>query len=193
VPTSIVTRVTSLANELSCSTMVLTVLLRSSISPSTSTSTILLRSPAATALVTLEIERTCFVRLLAMTLTFLVRSAHVPCTPGTVACPPKMARVPTSIAMRVTSEENDESCCTIVLTVSLSSSISPRTSTSTIWLRSPAATALVTFEMDRTWFVRLLAMVYQLISSISVNAANGRTLTLLVNSAHVPCTPYTVA
>jgi hypothetical protein len=108
------------------------------------------------------------------TFTLFVRSAHVPWTPGTIASPPNIPYVPTSMATRVASDENDESCCTIVLTASFSSSISPRTSTSTIWLRSPAATAFVTFEIARTWLVRLLDIVCVLVSSRSAPQKSSR-------------------
>ena len=57
--------------------------------------------------------------------------------------------------------------------VFLSSSTSPRTSTVIFCERSPFATAVVTFAMLRTWFVRL----------------DARTLTLSVRSFHVPLTP----
>src|SRR6185437_4947063 len=80
-------------------------------------------------------------------------------------------------ATRVTSPANDESWSTIVLMVSLSSRISPRASTRIFWLRSPLATAVVTWAIDRTWTVRLAAM----------------TLTLSVRSFQVPDTPCTSA
>ena len=85
-----------------------------------------------------------------MRFTESVRSFHVPATPGTAAWPPRMPSVPTSRATRVTSPANALSCSTIVLMVSLSSSISPRTSTVTFFERSPIATAVVTFAMLRT-------------------------------------------
>ena len=65
----------------------------------------------------------------AMALTESVRSFHVPATPGTTACTPSRPSVPTSRATRVTSDANERSCSTIVLMVSLSCRISPRTST----------------------------------------------------------------
>ena len=61
------------------------------------------------------------------------------------------ASVPTSRATRVTSEANERSCSTIVLMVSLSCRISPRTSTVIFLDRSPLATAMVTSAMLRTW------------------------------------------
>ena len=116
--------------------MLLTVSFKSSISPWTSTLTCLLRSPSATALVTSEMERTWLVRLEAifcrssrtrrvrrvnetskLTLTFLVKSAQVPCTPSTLAWPPSIPWVPTSKATRVTSEAKAESWSTMELTV----------------------------------------------------------------------------
>ena len=57
------------------------------------------------------------------------RSFQVPATPFTSAWPPSLPSVPTSRATRVTSAANDESWSTIVLMVSLSSRISPLTST----------------------------------------------------------------
>ena len=80
-PTSRATRVTSAANELSWSTIVLTVFLSSRISPFTSTVIFLERSPLATALVTSAMLRTWPVRLPAMKLTLSVRSFQVPATP----------------------------------------------------------------------------------------------------------------
>ena len=173
VPTSRATRVTSEANEPSWSTMVLTVFFSSRISPLTSTVTFFDRSPLATALVTSAMLRTWPVRLPAMELTLSVRSFQVPATPRTSACPPSLPSVPTSRATRVTSEANEPSWSTIVLTVFFSSRISPLTSTVTFFDRSPLATALVTSAMLRTWPVRLPAM----------------ELTLSVRSFQVPATP----
>src|SRR5712692_8526790 len=65
----------------------------------------------------------------------------------------------------------------MMLTVFLSSRISRLTSTVIFFDRSPAATALVTSAMLRTWLVRLLAM----------------KLTLSVRSFHVPATSRTSA
>src|SRR6266542_2543083 len=177
VPTSRATRVTSAAKERSWSTMVLIVFLSSRISPLTSTVIFLERSPRATAVVTSAILRTWLVRLLAMKLTLSVRSFQVPATPRTCAWPPSLPSVPTSRATRVTSEAKELSWSTSVLTVFLSSRISPLTSTVIFFERSPAATALVTSAMFRTWLVRLLAM----------------KLTLSVRSFHVPATSRTSA
>ncbi len=44
-----------------------------------------------------------------MTFTESVRSRHTPDTPFTVACPPRLPSVPTSLATRVTSSANDDS------------------------------------------------------------------------------------
>ena len=60
-----------------------------------------------------------------------------------------------------------------MLTVSLSSRISPRTSTVIFFDRSPVATAVVTSAMLRTWLVRFAAMPF----------------TESVRSFHVPDTP----
>ena len=177
VPTSRATRVTSAANERSWSTIVLTVFLSSSTSPFTSTVILRERSPAATAFVTSAMLRTCEVRLPAMKFTDSVRSFQVPATPCTSAWPPSFPSVPTSLATRVTSAAKDRSVSTIVLIVDLSSSTSPFTSTVILRERSPAATALVTSAMFRTWEVRLPAMKF----------------TFSVRSFHVPATPCTSA
>ena len=79
-----------------------------------------------------------------MKLTLSVRSFQVPETPATSAWPPSLPSVPTSRATRVTSDANEESWSTIVLIVSLSSRISPCTSTVIFLERSPLATAVVT-------------------------------------------------
>ena len=177
VPTSRATRVTSPANALSWSTIVLMVSLSSRISPFTSTVILRDKSPRATAVVTSAMLRTCAVRLPAMALTESVRSFQVPATPGTTACPPSLPSVPTSRATRVTSEANERNWSTIVLMASLSCRISPRTSTVILRDRSPLATAVATSAMLRTWPVRLLAM----------------ELTESVRSFQVPATPGTCA
>ena len=155
VPTSRATRVTSPANALSWSTIVLMVSLSCRISPLTLTVIFFDRSPLAMAVATSAMLRTCAVRLLAMKLTLSVRSFHVPATPGTCAWPPSLPSVPTSRATRVTSEAKALSWSTIVLMVFFSSRISPRTSTVILRDRSPRATAVVTSAMLRTWSVRL--------------------------------------
>ena len=177
VPTSRATRVTSAAKERSWSTMVLMVFLSSRISPLTSTSIFFDRSPLATAVVTSAMLRTWAVRLPAIEFTLSVRSRQVPATPFTSAWPPSLPSVPTSRAMRVTSSAKDDSWSTMVLTVFFSSRISPLTSTVIFFDRSPAATALVTSAMLRTWLVRLLAI----------------ELTESVRSFQVPATPCTSA
>ena len=103
-PTSRATRVTSDANALSWSTIVLIVPLSSRISPRTSTVIFFERSPLATAVVTSAMLRTWFVRLPAIVLTESVRSFQVPPTPFTTAWPPSRPSEPTSRATRVTSE-----------------------------------------------------------------------------------------
>ena len=112
-----------------------------------------------------------------MKFTESVRSRQVPPTPGTRACPPSRPSVPTSRATRVTSSANADSSSTIVLMVFFSSRISPRASTVIFWLRSPLATAVVTWAMLRTWPVRLPAMKF----------------TESVRSRQVPPTPGTRA
>ena len=160
VPTSRATRVTSAAKAESWSTIVLIVSLSSSTSPATSTVIFFERSPFATAVVTAAMFRTCEVRLPASVLTLSVRSFQTPETPSTWAWPPRRPSVPTSRATRVTSAANERSWSTIVLTVSFTSSTSPRTSTVIFFERSPFATAVVTSAMFRTWSERLSASVF---------------------------------
>ena len=112
-----------------------------------------------------------------MALTESVRSFHVPATPGTCAWPPSLPSVPTSRATRVTSAAKPFSWSTIVLTVSFTCRISPRTSTVILRDRSPRATAVVTSAMLRTCEVRFVAIA----------------LTESVRSFHVPATPGTTA
>ena len=150
VPTSRATRVTSSANADRVSTIVLITPASAATSPFASTVIFCDRSPRATAVATWVIERTCAVRLSAMTLTLSVRSSQVPETPRTRARPPRMPSVPTSRATRVTSSANAESWSTIVLMVSFSSRISPRASTRIFCDRSPLATAVATCAMERT-------------------------------------------
>ncbi len=135
------------------------------------------RSPWATAVATWAMLRTCAVRLPAIRFTESVRSFQVPATPGTCACPPSRPSLPTSRATRVTSDANADSWSTIVLIVVFSSSISPRTSTVILRLRSPRATPAATEEMSRTWAVRLPAIRF----------------TESVRSFQVPATPGTCA
>ena len=149
----------------------------SRISPFTSTVILRDRSPRATAVVTSAMLRTWVVRLAASRLTLSVRSFQVPATPGTTAWPPSRPSVPTSRATRVTSAAKERSCSTMVLSVSLSSRISPRTSTVIFFDRSPLAMAVATSAMLRTWAVRFDAM----------------KLTLSVRSFQVPATPGTCA
>ena len=158
VPTSRATRVTSPANALSWSTIVLMVFFSSRISPFTSTVILRDKSPRATAVVTSAMLRTWPVRLPAIELTESVKSFHVPATPGTLAWPPKRPSVPTSRATRVTSPANALSWSTIVLMVSFSSRISPLTFTVIFFDKSPLAMAVDTSAMLRTWPVRLLAI-----------------------------------
>src|SRR5688500_341480 len=95
--------------------------------------------------------RTCEVRYDAIEVTDSVKSFHVPATPCTSAWPPNLPSLPTSRATRVTSAANDDNWSTIVLIVFLSSEISPLTSTVIFFDRSPAATAVVTSAILRTW------------------------------------------
>ena len=116
----------------------------SATSPLASTVIFFERSPFATAVVTSAMFRTWSVRLSASVFTFSVSPRHVPETPSTCAWPPSLPSVPTSRATRVTSAAKAESWSTIVLIVSLSSRISPLTSTVIFFERSPFATAVVT-------------------------------------------------
>ncbi len=156
-------------------TIRLTLSLSSATSPLASTVMERVRSPRATPLATSAIARTWVVRLVASSLTLSVSRFQVPETPATSAWPPSRPSLPTSRATRVTSEENEESVSTIVLMVVLSSRISPRASTSIFLVRSPCATAVVTWAMLRTWKVRFDAM----------------PLTLSVRSFQTPLTPPT--
>ncbi len=129
--------------------MTLMVSLSCKISPRTSTVIFLDKSPLATAVVTSAMLRTCEVRLPAIELTESVKSFQVPATPFTWAWPPSFPSVPTSRATRVTSDENDESCSTIVLAVVAARrywplSGWPSTSSAMVCDRSPLATAPIT-------------------------------------------------
>src|SRR6478735_8008037 len=147
------------------------------ISPFTSTVILRERSPVAMAVATSAMLRTWPVRFVPIELTLSVRYFHVPATPGTTAWPPSLPSVPTSRATRLTSDANALSWSTIVLMVSLSSRISPLTSTVILRERSPRATAVVTPAMFRTCAVRFDAIA----------------LTESVRSFHVPATPGTTA
>jgi hypothetical protein len=177
VPTSRATRATSLAKAFSWSTMVLMVFFSSRISPFTSTVIFRLRSPRATAVVTSAMFRTWAVRLPAMKFTLSVSAFQVPATPGTCAWPPRRPSVPTSRATRVTSPAKAFSWSTMVLMVSFSWRISPRTSTVIFRDRSPPAMAVATSAMFRTWPVRFAAIEF----------------TESVRSFQVPPTPGTSA
>ena len=129
--------------------MTLMVFFSSRISPFTSTVIFLERSPEATAVVTSAMLRTWPVRLVAIALTLSVRSFQVPATPFTLAWPPSLPSVPTSRATRVTSEANEASCSTIVLTILPMRRNSPRSGRPSISTvidcdRSPLATAPMT-------------------------------------------------
>ncbi len=82
--------------------------------------------------------------------------------------------MPTSRATRVTSAAKAFSWSTIVLMVSFSCQISPRTSTVILRDRSPLAMAVATSAMLRTWPVRLLAIEFTLsVRSFQVPPAPG--------------------
>ena len=177
-PTSRATRVTSEAKERSWSTITLMVSFSCRISPRTSTVIFLDRSPLATAVVTSAMLRTCEVRLPAIELTESVKSFQVPATPFTCAWPPSLPSVPTSRATRVTSDENEDSCSTMVLAVIAARrywplSGWPSTSRAMVWDRSPFATAPIT---------RAISVVGRTRSSI-------RVLTELIMVLQPPTTP----
>ncbi len=164
VPTSLPTRVTSPAKERSCATIVLTVFFSSAISPCAGTVISWSKSPWETAVVTSAMLRTWEARSPASALTLSVSSRHVPDTPSTLAWPPSLPSVPTSLATRVTSEANELSWSTIALTDSPTLANSPCTGTPSIvssifWSRSPTATAAMT---------RTASLVGRTRSSISV-------------------------
>ena len=106
-----------------------------------------------------------------------MRSFHTPPTPFTVACPPNFPSLPTSLATRVTSAENEFNWSTIVLMVFFNSRISPCTSTVIFFDKSPFATAVVTSAIFLTCAVRLPAIWF----------------TESVRSFHTPATPFTFA
>ena len=177
VPTSRATRVTSSAKLDSWSTMVFTVSFSSRISPWAATVIFCERSPFATAVATWAMLRTWLVRLVAIELTLSVRSFQVPATPGTCAWPPSLPSVPTSRATRVTSSAKIRRVSVSELMVCASSATSPLADTVIFWDRSPWATAVATWEMERTCWVRLDAIVF----------------TESVRSRQVPDTPWTLA
>ena len=157
--------------------MVLSVSFSCRISPDTFTVIFFDRSPWATAVATSAMLRTWPVRFDAIELTLSVRSFQVPATPRTTAWPPSLPSVPTSRATRVTSPANALSWSTMVLMVSFSSRISPRTSTVIFFDRSPLAMAVDTSAMLRTCAVRFDAIEF----------------TESVRSFQVPATPSTLA
>ncbi len=150
-PTSRATEVTWSAKIASVVVIELMVSPSAATSPLDSTVRRWRRSPSATAVTTFTMPRTCSVRLLAMTLTFSVRSFQTPDTSFTLAWPPSLPSVPTSRATRVTSAAKELSWSTMVLMVSFNCRISPRTSTVILRDRSPRATAVVTSAILRTW------------------------------------------
>src|SRR6186713_2961422 len=153
------------------------VFFNSRISPFTSTVIFLDKSPLATAVVTSAIFLTWPVRFEAIWFTESVKSFHVPPIPFTSAWPPSFPSVPTSLATRVTSDENEFSWSTRLLIVFFNSRISPCTSTVIFFLKSPFATAVVTSAIFLTCAVRLPAIWF----------------TESVRSFHTPATPFTFA
>ena len=118
-----------------------------------------------------------------MELTLSVRSFQVPATPGTTAWPPSRPSVPTSRATRVTSAANERSWSTIVLMVSFSCRISPRTSTVIFFDRSPLATAVVTSAMLRTWRGQVGGHEVDVVGQVLPGAGDARHLRLAAELA----------
>ena len=193
VPTSRATRVTSAANDLSWSTIVLIVFLSSRNSPFTSTAIFFERSPVATAVVTSAMLRTWPVRLPAIEFTESVRSFHVPATPRTRACPPSLPSVPTSRATRVTSEANEPSWSTILLIVVAVRRNSPcsgslSTSRAIVCDRLPCATAPITRAVSLVGCTR--SSISALTSSMD-SRQKPRTSPIDPRSSSLPCLPTT--
>ena len=149
----------------------------SSTSPFASTRIICVRSPFVTAEATSEIARTCVVRFSASWFTFSVRFFQMPDAPGTLAWPPNLPSTPTSRATVVTWSANTASVSIISLMVSVSWATSPRDTIESFCFKLPVATAVTTFAIPRTWFVRLEPIMF----------------TESVRSFHVPATPCTSA
>ena len=161
--------------------MVLMVFFSSKNSPFTSTVIFLDRSPLATAVVTSAMLRTWPVRLPAIELTLSVRSFQVPATRLTLAWPPSLPSVPTSRTTRVTSEANELSWSTMLLTTIAVRRKSPSTRPPSVSRaidcdRSPLATAPIT---------RAISWVGETRSSISE-------LTAATHSTHPPVIPEVV-
>ena len=91
--------------------------------------------------------------------------------------------MPTSRATRVTSAANERSCSTIVLMVSFSCRISPRTSTVIFLDRSPLAMAVATSAMLRTCAVRLVAIEVDVVGQVLPGAGDAGHLRLAAELA----------
>ncbi len=181
-PTSRATRVTSPANELSWSTMMLIVFFSSKISPRASTVILRERSPFATAVVTLAMLRTWLVKLPAIVFTESVRSFQLPATPLTLAWPPSLPSEPTSRATRVTSDAKALSWSAIVLMTRADRKKSPRSGRPSMSKalrceRSPCATAAIT----------------RFVSAIGAATDSMSELYASICSCHPPLTPSTAA
>ena len=127
--------------------------------------------------------RTWPVRFDAIEFTLSVRSFQVPATPRTSAWPPSLPSVPTSRATRVTSPAKALSWSTMVLMVSFSSRISPRTSTVIFFDKSPLATAVVTSAMLRTWAVRFDAIEFTRVGQVLPGAGDAEHVGLAAEPA----------
>src|SRR5881409_4044170 len=166
-PTSRATVVTWSAKVASVSIISLMVSASCSISPFASRTSLRLRLPFATEVTTLEMLRTWLVRFEAIRFTLSVRSFHVPATPFTSAWPPSFPSVPTTRATRVTSDANELSWSTIVLTVFFSSRISPRTSTVIFLERSPFATAVAKGDLSKKITVDVRGEILELKNTVN--------------------------
>jgi hypothetical protein len=151
VPTSRATRVTSSANDESWSTMVFMVRLSSRISPRRSTVIFCERSPLATAVVTWAMLRTWSVRFVAMPFTESVRSLHVPAAPGHVGLAAQLAlRADLAGHAGDLVGERRQLVDHRVDRLRQRRDLALRVD-EIFWLRSPSATAVVTWAMSRTW------------------------------------------
>ncbi len=147
----------------------------SSTSPFTSTVIFFDRSPLATAVVTSAMLRTWPVRFAAMALTLSVKSFQVPATPFTLAWPPSLPSVPTSRATRVTSDTNEPSWPTIVLTTLPMRRNSPRRG------RPSISRFMVCDEVARA-----TAPITRAISAVGCTMSAIRVLTVSIVAAQEP-------
>ena len=173
-PTSRATPVTCSANTRRVSVIELMVSASAATSPLASTVIFWERSPFATAVVTWAMLRTWTVRLLAIELTESVRSFQVPDDAGHVGLAAEDAlRADLARDAGHLLGEHAQGVGHGVDGVGERRDLALRASTVIFCVRSPSATAVVTWAMLRTWLVRLSAM----------------ELTESVRSFQVPATP----